>query len=142
MAQGTVTTYEEFRLNIGNDVHNLASDSFKILLTAETPSASETTPDSTDYTEVTGTNYTAGGESVTATYTEQDGTATFATTSAASWSQNGSGPTGINFAVLYNTSAPSSDAIAFIDMRDGGTTAISLVDGDITVSAGTVFTLA
>jgi hypothetical protein len=146
MAQGSVTTFEEFRKTIGDGSHDLDNDSFKIMLITNTtvPTAADATPDSADYTEVTGTGYTAGGEAVTVTWTEAAGTATFATTSSAAWTQNGAGPTNIYYGIIYNTThVGTNDAIGFIDMTaDGGTTPISLQDGDITINSGTVFTLA
>lgn len=146
MAQGTVYTFEEFRDYIGDGSHDLDNDSFSIMLLSNTHNSTiaiaNATPDSGDYTEVSGTGYSAGGESVTVTWTEVGGTATFATTSAASWTQNGSGPTDIRTALLYNTThAGSNDAICYIDMTADGSTPISLQDGDITINAGTVFTL-
>ena len=146
MAQGTVYTFEEFRDYIGDGSHDLDNDSFKIMLLSNTHNSTiavaNVTPDSGDYTEVTGTGYTAGGEAVTVTWSQSAGTATFATTSAAAWTQNGAGPTDIRTALLYNTThAGTNDAICYIDMTADGTTPISLQDGDITINAGTVFTL-
>ena len=109
-----------------------------------TITAADATPDSADYTEVTGTGYTAGGEAITVTWTEAGGTATFeVTTATTTWTQDASGPTNINTALIYNTThAGTNDAVAFMDMRDGGTTAISLQDGDITITwAANLFTL-
>ncbi len=146
MAQGSVVTFEEFRKTIGDGSHDLDNDTFRIMLisNAVVPTAASATPDSADFTQVSGGGYTAGGATVTCTWTEVGGTATFATTSAASWTQNGTGPTNIYYGILYNsTHAGTTDAIAYIDMTaDGGTTPISLQDGDITINAGTVFTLA
>ena len=145
MAQGSVTCFEEFTKYIGDGSHDLNSDSFKIALLTTAPTASDATPDYSDYSgnEVSGTGYTAAGASATLTWTEAAGTATLALGSNVTWSQNGAGPTNINYGLLYNTThAGTNDAIAFIDMRDGGTTAISLQDGDVTINSGTIFTLA
>ena len=145
MAQGDLTVYEEFRLYIGDGSHDLNSDTFKVALITTLPTASDATPDFADYTEVSGTGYTGGGETAAATYTEAAGTATFDIADV-SWTQNGAGPTNIKAAIIYNTShVGTNDAVAFVDMTtDGGTTAISLVDGDISITfnASGVFTLA
>ena len=149
MAQGTVTLFEEFSKYIGDGSHDLDADSFKVALLSDVIgtgiNASDATPDFADYTEVTGgTSYTAGGEAITATWTELNGTATFeVTTATTTWTQDASGPTNINTALIYNTThAGTNDAVAFMDMRDGGTTAISLQDGDITITwAANLFTL-
>lgn len=144
MAQGSFVAFEEFRLNIGNGAHNLASDAFSILLTSSTPTAADLTPDSADYAEVSGSGYTAGGGTATVTYTEAGGTATFALASPVAWTQNGAGPSNIRYGIVYNTThAGTNDAVGFIDMTaDAGTTPISLINGNITIGAGTLFTLA
>lgn len=144
MAQGTLVVFEEFRLYIGNGDHDLVSDSFKIALITTLPTAAAATPDLADFTEVTGTNYTAGGEASAVTYLEVGGVATFDMADVA-WTQNGAGPTNIVAALIYNTThAGTNDAVAFIDMTvDAGSTPISLVDGDISlaINASGVFTL-
>lgn len=147
MAQGTFTLFEEFRKTIADGSHDLDSDSFKVMLIDDTTIAVAATasPDSGDFTEVSGTGYTAGGEAITCTYTEAAGVATFAVSSGNTvWSQNGAGPTDIEQAIIYNTShAGTNDAIGFIDMTaDAGVTPISLQDGDITITWNpTLFTL-
>lgn len=146
MAQGSVTLFEEFRKTIGDGSHDLDNDTFAIMLVNNTlvPTAAQATPDSADFTEVSGTNYSAGGIVVTATWIEVGGTATFATTSNAQWIQSATAPSDIYYAIIYNQShAGTTDAVGFIDMTpDGGTSPISLISGDITVNAGTIFTLA
>jgi len=142
MAQGTLTLFEEFAKNIGDGSHDFDADSFKVMLISNTtvPTAALATPDSADFTEVSGTGYTAGGEALTSpTYTEAAGVATFDDGAASvTWTQNGAGPTNIYYAIVYNTThAGTNDAIGFIDMTaDGGTTPISLQSGDITITWG------
>jgi len=144
MAQGSLVVFEEFRLFIGDKSHDLDADAFKIALITTLPTAAAATPDLADFTEVSGTNYTAGGETSAATYVEAAGVATFDMADV-SWTQSGSGPTDIKAALIYNTThVGTNDAVAFIDMTtDGGTTPISLVDGDISIAinAAGVFTL-
>ena len=151
MAQGTLALFEEFSKTIGDGSHDLDNDAFKVMLLSNqvggTPTIApgDLSPDSSDYTEVTGTGYTAGGEAITVTWTEAAGTATFQVTSGTiTWTQNGAGPTDIRSALVYNTThTGTNDAIAFVDMTADGTTAISLQDGDITLTfAPTIFTLA
>lgn len=148
MAQGTLTLFEEFSLYIGDGSHDLNTDTFKLALINNTtvPTAATLTPDFADFTEVTGTGYTAGGETLTITWTEAGGTATFDSTTNPSWTQNGAGPTDIYYAIIYNTShTGTNDAVAFIDMTaDAGVTPISLQDGDISITfdASGIFTVA
>lgn len=137
MAQGTFTTFEEFRKTIGDGSHNLGSDSFKVMLVtnATVPTAAHATPDSADFTEVSGTGYTAGGASAAASWNEVGGTSTFDLADV-SWTQNGAGPANIYYAIIYNTThVGTTDAIGWIDMTaDGGTTPVSLQDGDINIT--------
>jgi hypothetical protein len=139
MAQGDITLFEEFKRDLGLGIHNLNTDAHKLYLTSGTPTAADINPSYADWTEVSGTNYTAGGLTVNLTYTEAAGTGTLATDGATySWLQDAAGPTGINFGVIYNDTSVGNEAICFIDFRAGGTTAISLQDGDITWTAEAV----
>lgn len=149
MAQGTLYLFEEFSDYIGDGSHDLDADSFRVALLSNTHnstiSVSDATPDFGDYTEVgTGNGYTTPGEAITCTWTEANGTATFQVTSGnTSWTQNGSGPTDIRTALIYNTThAGTNDAIGYIDMTADGSTPISLQDGDITITWNpNIFTL-
>jgi hypothetical protein len=136
MAQGDWVTFEEFSLDLGSGVHDLSSDTLKLALVDDTitPTAADATPTWADYSanEVTGgTSYTAGGEALTGvSYTEADGVSTLDDTGNVTWAQDGSGPTDIYWAILYNDDAAADQAIGFIDM--GGP--VSLQDGDVTVT--------
>jgi len=156
MAQGTVVIFEEAKKNMNlsaaasdatNGV-NLDADSFKIMLVSDdidTILASTATPDSGDFTEVSGTNYTAGGETATINVTESGGTVTIALGSAVSWTSPGTGgPADIRSAILYSTThSGSQDAFCVWDMTtDSGTTPLDLDLGDITINAGTIATVA
>jgi len=144
MARGDLTVYEEFRLTIADGTHDFDADSFRVALITTLPTAADATPQLTDYAEVSGTNYTATGEALTTTWLEAGGTATFDATTNPSWTQNAGGPTNIKAAVVYNNTAGGKNAVAFIDMtNDAGTTPISLVDGDISITwnASGIFTL-
>lgn len=149
MAQGDLTMFEEFSLYIAQgDTHDLNADAFKLALVSVAPSASLATPVWADISanEVSGTGYTAGGAALTTTWTEAAGTATFDATGApaVTWTQNGAGPSNIKYGVIYNDTSTTDHLICFIDFTtDGGTTAISLIDGDITwtPNASGIFTL-
>jgi hypothetical protein len=148
MAQGTLTLFEEFSLEIGDGTHDLDTDAFKIALLQDAviPTAADLTPAFGDYTEVTGAGYTAGGAALTTTWTEAGGVATFDATGApaASWTQNGSGPTDIEYGLIYNNTDVGKAAVGFVDMTtDAGVTPISLQAGDITWTphASGIFTL-
>lgn len=156
MAQGTATVFDEFLPFMNNGVAtsdlaavNLDADTFKIKLSsiaiASIP-ASSATPDSADFTEVSPAagGYTAGGAAATLTVAEAGGTLTVSLASNVVWTSTGSGgPTDIKTAILYSTTHTGvNDAVAVIDMTSDGTTAIDLNTGDITINAGTLFTIA
>ena len=135
MARNDWVTFEEFSLDLNNKVHNLGSDSFKVGLidNSTAPTAADATPRWADYSgdEVSGTGYTANGTALTGTSTDEvGGVTTFDDTGNVTWSQNGAGPTDIYWAILYNDTAASDQAVGFLDM--GG--AVSLQDGDVTIT--------
>jgi len=145
MAQGSVVAFEEFTLDVGNKVHNLGSDTHKISLHSVLPATDTATPRYSDFSgnECSGTNYSATGETANITYAEAGGTATLTLGTAITWTAHASGPDDIKYALIYSDTASNDEAIATIDMTtDGGTTPLDLEDGDITISAGTILTLA
>lgn len=138
MAQGTLLFVDNFSESLSKGNHNLApaGDTIKVMLISEgVASVLTSSVDSSAFTEVSGGGYTAGGVALTNTLSETGGTTTFGSSVNPSWTQNGSGPTNIKTALIYNTIAASEDLIAYIDMTvDGGTTAISLQSGDISIT--------
>lgn len=144
MAQGTLTLFHEFSESIGDGRIDMDSDTFKAAFTSTVPSASDAVPcwgagGSTNLSsnEVSaGGGYTAGGQALTSvTWVQSSGTATFDSADP-SWTSSGSGdPTNIKTLIIYSDTATNKDAVGFMDMTtDGGTTAISLLSGDITVT--------
>ena len=144
MATGDVTLFEEFAKTIGEKKIALGADDFKVALIDDSaaPTAADATPTWSDYSanEVSGTNYTADGYTLTGdSWTEAGGVATFDDTGNVTWSQNAAGPTDIYWGILYSDTSSNDDCICFIDM--GGP--ISLVDGDISITwnASGIFTV-
>ena len=138
MAQGDLLTFDEFKLNIGDGSHDLGSDTFAIILITTLPTVGATTPDRADFTEVSaGGGYSTGGITLTGvTWNEAAGTATFDSSLLVAWTAAAGSPTDIVAGLLVNnTHAGTNDAIAFIDMTtDGGSTPISLVAGNISIT--------
>ena len=139
MSQGTLLTFEEFAKYIGDTSHDLSNDSFFVMLVDNTlvPTVALSSPDSSDFTEVSGPGYSANGISLTTTWTEVGGVSSFkVTNSPISWVQNASGPTNVYYAIIYNFShSGSTDAVGFIDMTaDGGITPLSLQNADIVIN--------
>ena len=146
MAQGDFLTFEEFRKTIAEG-DDLGGDTFAVILITTLPTVSDATPDRADYTEVSaGGGYSSGGIVLTGvTWAEAAGVATFDSSMAPSWTAAAGSPTNIVAALIVNnTHAGTTDAIGFIDMTtDGGSTPISLVAGNITITfnASGLFTL-
>ena len=143
MAQGDYLTFEESRLTIANGTFDMDSDTFSLKLITTLPVIGATTPTLGDYTEVSnGGGYTTGGITLTTSYTEAGGTATFDSSTNPAWTAAASSPTNIVGGLLVNG---ANNAFGFVDMTtDGGSTPISLVAGNITVTWNTsgLFTLA
>lgn len=145
MAQGDITVFNEAKQNISGLINLSTTTDFSCMLITTLPTAAAATPDTADFTEVSGTNYTAGGIPLTTAWTESGGTITFSSSVNPSWTQAAGAPTNIVAALIYSETAVGEDALAFIDMTvDAGVTPISLVDGDITITftGGNIFTLA
>ena len=158
MAQGTLALFDEFAESVGDGRIDLDTDTFKIafvtLQVGGTPSIAKTDAvpcwgaggtTNLDTSEVAaGGGYTAEGETLTSvTWGQTSGVATFDAADV-TWTSSASGdPATIKTAVIYSDTATNKDCVGFIDMTADGTTAISLLSGDITVAfgAGGIFTL-
>jgi hypothetical protein len=121
--------FNSFVGDLAQKVHNLNSDTLKILLTNTAPVATNTIK--SNITEIAAANgYTAGG--ATATFvsgTDMSGTYKLVL-APASWTASG-GPIGpFEWAVLYNSSVPNGNLIGWWDY--GAT---------ITLTNGNTFTL-
>ena len=155
MAQGTLALFDEFAESIGDGRIDLDNDTFKVALVTlqvgGTPTIAKTDAVPTwgaggstnlSTSEVSaGGGYSAGGISLaTPVWSQTSGVGTFdhnAGEASITWTSSASGdPTTIKTAVLYSDTATNKDCIGFIDMTSDGTTAISLLAGDITITWG------
>lgn len=128
MAEGDVLTFEELTLTIGT-IHDLDADTLKcaLITNAVVPTAADTTPALGDYTECTaGGNYTAGGDTLTYTYTEAAGVATFQITANSSWTKLAGSPTNAYYGLVYNDTDVGKNALVFVDL--GGPVDMTAVD--------------
>jgi len=159
MAQGTLALFHEFAESVGDGRIDLDTATFKIafvtLQVGGTPSIAKTdavpcwgaggTTNLSTSEVSAGGGYTTGGEALTSVTWQQDtpGVATFDAADV-TWTSSASGdPATIKTAVIYSDTATNKDCVGFIDMTADGTTAISLLSGDITVAFGAngIFTL-
>ena len=147
MAQGDLLTFEEFGRDLGDGDHDMGNDSWYVTLHSVIPTISDANPSYGDWTECsTGGNYTQGNDAsnaVNVTWAEAAGVSTFDITTNISWAAAASSPTDIRAAVIWNDTSTGDLAIAFVDMTADGSTPISMVAGDITITwnASGAFTL-
>jgi hypothetical protein len=120
MAQGTATMFDEFLKDLGTEVHNLPSDTIKAALVDNTitPTANYATPTWSDFSanEVSGSNYTAGGETLTGITWATAAGVTSLVANDVQWNIHASGPTDAYWLILVNTSAASSQCIGFMEL--------------------------
>lgn len=131
--------FNAFVQDVGRKVHNLNSDTLKIMLTNTAPVATNAVL--ADLTEITAQNgYTAGGTASAGTaYSQSSGTATLSGGNVTFTGSGGSfGP--FRYAVIYNSTASGGPLIGWWDYGSS----ISVNDGDtFTVNlAANILTLA
>lgn len=130
MAAGDITLFNEFKKDVGEKVHALGSDTFKLglITNAVTPAASTTDPrwgagGSTNFasSQVTpGGNYATGGPTIgSTTWTESGGVVTFDGADV-SISSDASNPNNARWGIIYNDTSAGKEAVAFVDL--GGVT--------------------
>lgn len=117
-----------------NGVFDLDTDTMKVAIATNTYSVSQDTHDFfNDVTnEVTGTNYTAGGETLgSVTLTRSTTTVTFDAADV-TWTQSGSGfSTGRKFVIYRSTGTASTSALFSVITADAD---VGNVTGDLTLA--------
>lgn len=125
----TFNKFNCFVEDLAEKVHNLGSDTLKIMLTNSAPSASNTVK--TDITEISaGNGYTAGGHATSASSSAQtSGTYKLVLSDVVISASGGSiGP--FRYVVLYNDTSASDSLIAWADYGSS-----------ITAASGETFTV-
>jgi len=110
----TFTKFNSFVEALAEKVHNLGSDTLKVMLTNSAPSASNTVK--ADITEISaGSGYTAGGATITVSSSSQtSGTYKLVLADVTITASGGSiGP--FRYAVIYNDTAASDELVAYYD---------------------------
>ena len=111
-----------FKAEILDEQHDLAADTLKIALFTSSASLDATTTAYSTSNEVSGSGYSAGGETLTSTTVSTSGTTAFFDADDPTWTSASFTARG---ALIYNSSN-SDKAIAVLDFG-----------GDFTVSSGT-----
>lgn len=140
MAQGDVSLFEQFYVDVQEGQHNLETDSIKLGLVDSTLTPLVTAADprwgaggSTNYAtnEVTaGGNYSAGGPAIanpSVTLVSNEGVFDGDDISV---TQNGSNPTDARWGIIYNDTNAGKRAIGFVDLGS----ATDLSNGDFSVN--------
>ena len=125
----TYNKFNAFVADVANKVHNLGSDTIKVMLTNTAPTSSNAVK--ADITEISaGNGYTTGGtQSTQVSSTQTSGTYTLKLNNVTYTASGGSiGP--YRYAVLYNSTPASGNLIGYWDY---GTS--------ITLTAGNQFTV-
>lgn len=149
MAAGDVVLFNEFKEDVGQKIHNLSTDTFKLGLVTNgvTPAASTVDPrwsagGSTNLSssQVTpGGNYVTGGPTLTSsTWSETAGVAAFDAADV-SIAANASNPNNARWGIIYNDTSAGKEAVAFVDL--GGVTDLTAGAFSITWSASGIFAL-
>jgi len=142
MAAGDLVIFDEAKLALLNGTHDLDTHVTKVMFisNATVPTAADTTPAKADYTEVSGGNFPAGGDTMTVSLTEAAGTVTYDFTTNISNLKNASNPTNVFYAVIYNDTDAGKAAIGFVEIAAAG---FDATGGDLTLTWGAnIFTLA
>ena len=125
-----LTKFYCFTENLAEKVHNLGSDSLKVILSNTAPNVSTNTVKA-DITELsTSGGYTAGGQALTVSTSAQTSGVYYLITNSPVWTGSGGGFT-FRYAIVFNDT-PTSPADPLIGYIDYGYS--------VTISAGQTYT--
>lgn len=117
--------FNSFVEAMAEKVHNLGSDTLKVMLTNTAPSASNTVK--ADITEIgTGNGYSAGGTAATISSSAQSGGTYKLVLADVTFTASGGTIGPARYAVLYNDTAASDELIGCWDRGSS----VTLADGD------------
>ena len=120
------TSFKKELLEGVHDFLNSGGDTFKIALYTNSASFNAATTAYTTSNEVTGTNYTAGGNTLTRVNPATSGTTAFTDFSDTTWSSSTITARG---AMIYNDTASGNPAVVILDFGSDKTS----TNGDFTV---------
>tara|TARA_B100001094_G_scaffold313028_1_gene350346 strand:- start:425 stop:838 length:414 start_codon:yes stop_codon:yes gene_type:complete len=120
------TSFKKELLEAVHNFKNSGGDTFKIALYTNSASFDATTTAYTTSNEVTGTNYTAGGNTLTRVDPTSSGTTAFTDFADTTWSSSTITARG---AMIYNDTAAGNPAVVILDFGSDKTS----TNGDFTV---------
>lgn len=126
MSAGAITFFNQFKADLGNKVHDLDGDTFKLALitSAVTPAASDAAPHfggtgTTNYAtnEVSaGGNYSAGGTALSGVSFSLSGATVSWKADKSSVAYHASNPTNARWGIIYNSTDANKRAVAILDL--------------------------
>jgi hypothetical protein len=117
--------FNAFVADVANKVHNLGSDTLKVMLTNTAPVATNAVK--TDITEIAaGNGYSAGGGAVTVTSSAQSGGTYKLVANNVTFTGAGGSIGPFRYCVLYNSTAASGNLVGFYDYG----TALTITSGN------------
>ena len=142
MATDTINKFNNFVDELGNAEHDLGgADVLKFALTNTLPTAADANWNLTSHPAPAAANgYTAGGNTISKTYTETGGVGTLALSADSVFTATAGGIGPFQYVVLYNSSSttPTNAGIGWYDYGSS----ITLADTEtFTISAGTILTI-
>ena len=120
------TSFKKELLEAVHNFKNSGGDTFKIALYTNSASFDATTTAYTTSNEVTGTNYTAGGNTLTRVDPTSSGTTAFTEFADTTWASSTITARG---AMIYNDTAAGNPAVVILDFGSDKTS----TNGDFTV---------
>jgi hypothetical protein len=126
----TLTKFYSFVEAVHEKVHNLGSDTLKVLLTNTAPSLSNTVKADISGELSTASGYTAGGATITVTSSAQSSGLYTLIASDVTWTASGGSIGPFRYAVIYNDTATNDELIGYIDYGYS-----------VTVASGQTFTI-
>lgn len=138
--------YDEFKATLGLKVLNLNTDTMKVALFQSTSNCANVALVTAQYATLTNetanaNGYTTGGETVTPSYSQTAGVATF-DVSDPTWTASG-GSIVCRFAVIYDSTAAAKNLICY-SLLDTAPADVTVPNGDtltLQMDASGVFTL-
>ena len=120
----TLTLVNSFKETVFEKVHNLGSDTLKVVLTNSAPATSNTVL--TDITQIAGANgYTTGGSALTISSSAQSSGTYKLVVADLTFTASGGTMGTFRYAVYYNDTATNDELIGYLDYGS----AVSLLDG-------------
>jgi len=126
MAQGDVTFFDRWIFDVLQEEHNMETDTIKVALVSNTtvPAANTADPHfggtgTTNFAtnEVSGTGYTAGGETAASpTVTDNSGTIEIDFGNVSWAKQTSGGPANIRWAIIYNDTNTEKPCIGYVEL--------------------------